>query len=271
MMREMDRAQTSPAPEASDHLKVFIAAKYGVDICCHALKVINQQDTKEQMSVLSDISCTWKLYSGAYQALSKSQKGDRKSQPVPVTDVHHVVEECVMPAMKEMSTTVLEEEQSRFDAGLLCNHASWTEERALCLEAMYNNGQLAGEMASIPSHTSSNLVELYGMCGEDSLASKATSASVVDTMRRALANAYHAVQQRPTLSAIDREELETTFKWSSTFARRMDEFFVHKKILESINDTLQKAEHEGTLEEDSHMICMHAFVLSAYVIPPQHL
>jgi hypothetical protein len=198
----MDLDNTSPGPEASEHLKVFMCVKYGIDICCDALKVIKQKDKKEQMQLFTDINGKWRLYKGTHDTLSVGQKGDVGSQPVPVTEMHKVVDEYVMPAMKAMAATVLEEEQGRFDSGLLCKRSAWKDHQdKLCLETMYK-GELSGEMASIPSHACSNLVELYGMCGQDSDASKTTSASVADTMRRALAGIYHAAQQRPTFAAI---------------------------------------------------------------------
>ena len=167
--------------------------------------------------------------------------------------------------MKAMAATVLEEEQGRFDSGLLCKRSAWKDHQdKLCLDTMYK-GELSGEMASIPSHACSNLVELYGMCGQDSDASKTTSASVADTMRRALAGIYHAAQQRPTFAAIDAGPLETTFEWWSLCVRRMDDFFIHKTLLESIKEDLLKREDEGMLEEDSHMICMYACICSVGV------
>ena len=158
MMREMDLDNTSPGPEASEHLKVFMCVKYGIDICCDALKVIKQKDKKEQMQLFTDINGKWRLYKGTHDTLSVGQKGDVGSQPVPVTEMHKVVYEYVMPAIKAMAAMVLEEEQGRFDSGLLCKRSAWKDHQdKLCLETMYK-GELSGEMASIPSHACSNLV-----------------------------------------------------------------------------------------------------------------
>ena len=77
MMREMDLDNTSPGPEASEHLKVFMCVKYGIDICCDALKVIKQKDKKEQMQLFTDINDKWRLYKGTHDTLSVGQKRGR--------------------------------------------------------------------------------------------------------------------------------------------------------------------------------------------------